>query len=180
VDVIHVANDQVNSRVTTYPKGRDGSDYSLPMRIKNGKVFMLAEVPLYYTNARGGDFQTYVGNHYHAMEIFDFIGEEADILDPDAAVSYPTVAWVRVAQWLPWMEMGSRPGVMVANAAGQKLNSFEELPDVLKDTIKERYPIYTAPPPVDDTRPNETSWTYFRKVLSERAAQRDQNGTGRD
>ncbi|MEM9289457.1 MAG: DUF1838 family protein [Pseudomonadota bacterium] len=168
VDVIHVANDPVNMRAPTFPKTRDGKDFSLPLRVKNGKVFMLAEVPLFYTNALAGDFQTYVGNHYHAMEVFDFIMDEDDLFDAKGTEAYPSVAWVRIAQWLPWMEMGSRPGLMVANAAGQKLNSFNELPDVLKTTIKERYPEYTAPPPVTDARPNETSWTLFKKVLSER------------
>lgn len=170
VEIIHVANDPVNSRGATFPVNRDGSDFSLPLRINNGKVFMIAEVPLFYTNALGGDFQTYVGNHYQAMEIFDFIADEDDLMDASSGVAYPTVAWVRVAQWLPWMEMGSRPGIMIANAAGQKLNSYDELPDILKDTIAERYPDYTAPPPGDDARPNETSWTVFKKVLSERMA----------
>jgi hypothetical protein len=170
IDVIHVANDPVNMRGATFPKKADGSDFTYPMRISNGKVFMTAEVPLFYTNALAGDFQTYVGNHYQAMEIFDFIADEEDLLNPKTDIAYPTVAWVRVAQWLPWMEMGSRPGFMIANAAGQKLNSFDELPAILKDTIAERYPEYTAPPPSDDTRPNETSWTFFKKVLSERMA----------
>ncbi|MEM7569701.1 MAG: DUF1838 family protein [Pseudomonadota bacterium] len=168
VDVIHVANDPVNMRAPNFPKTRDGKDFSLPLRIKNGKVFMLAEVPLFYTNALGGDFQKYVGNQYHAMEIFDFIMEEDDILDAKSDIAYPTVAWVRIAQWLPWMEMGARPGLMIANAAGQKLGSIDELPQVLQDAIKTRFPKYASAPPTDDARPNETSWTVFKKKLSER------------
>ncbi|MEO0410633.1 MAG: DUF1838 family protein [Pseudomonadota bacterium] len=170
VEVIHVANDPVNSRGATFAKTRDGKDFTLPLRIKNGKVFMLAEVPLFYTNALGGDFQTYVGNHYHAMEIFDFIMEEDDILDASSPVAFPTVAWVRIAQWLPWMEMGSRPGLMVANAAGQKLNGIAELPQVLRGALEKRFPKYVSAPPPDDARPNETSWTVFKKKLSERMA----------
>lgn len=168
VEVIHVANDPVNSRGATFPKNSDGSDFKYPMRINNGKVFMTAEVPLFYTNALAGDFQTYVGNHYQAMEIFDFIADEDDLLNAKTKVAYPTVAWVRIAQWLPWMEMGSRPGFMIANAVGQKLNSYDELPTILKDTIAKRYPEYKTPPPANDARPNETSWTVFKKVLSER------------
>lgn len=167
VDVIHVANDPVNMGAS-YAKNKDGSDYELPLRVSNGKVFMTAEIPLFYTNALGGDFQKYVGNHYHAMEIFDFISDEDELMDPAITSAHPTVAWVRVAQWLPWMEMGSRPGLMVANAAGQKLNSYDELPDILKKTIAKRYPGYTSAPPLDDARPNETSWTLFEKVLTER------------
>ncbi len=41
------------------------------------------------------------------------------------------------------------------------------LPEPIKKEIKENYPIYnSAPPPTDDDRKNETSWTYFKKVLS--------------
>jgi hypothetical protein len=44
---------------------------------------------------------------------------------------------------------------------------------VLRDEIAANYPIYDTPPPGDDARPNETSWTYFRKVFdAERAAAR--------
>ncbi|HJL80295.1 MAG TPA: DUF1838 family protein [Gammaproteobacteria bacterium] len=35
----------------------------------------------------------------------------------------------------------------------------------MKDEIKENYPIYNQPPPTDDQRRNETSWTYFKKML---------------
>ena len=48
-----------------------------------------------------------------------------------------------------------------------------DLPAVLRDEIAANYPIYDTPPPGDDARPNETSWTYFRKVFdAERAAAR--------
>jgi hypothetical protein len=41
---------------------------------------------------------------------------------------------------------------------------------VLRQEIHADYPAWTAPPPVDDQRPNETSWTYFKKVLAARKA----------
>jgi hypothetical protein len=46
---------------------------------------------------------------------------------------------------------------------GNKLKRFDELPAVLKTEIAASYPAYAAPPPVDDKRPNETSWTVFKK-----------------
>jgi hypothetical protein len=33
------------------------------------------------------------------------------------------------------------------------------------------YPEYKAPPALDDTRPNETSWTYFKKAIDKKKAQ---------
>jgi hypothetical protein len=59
---------------------------------------------------------------------------------------------------------------MVMNATGQKVEAVDALPPVLRNEIHERYPAWTAPPPVDDQRPNETSWTYFKKVLEAKRA----------
>jgi hypothetical protein len=35
----------------------------------------------------------------------------------------------------------------------------------MRKEIDANYPAWRAPPPVDDARPNETSWTYFRKKV---------------
>jgi hypothetical protein len=104
------------------------------------------------------------------MEIFDFVADKADLLNKAKPEASPSVAWVRVAEWLPWMEMSGRSGLMVMNATGQKVAGVDGLPAVLRTEIHERYPAWTAPPPVDDKRPNETSWTYFKKVLEARKA----------
>lgn len=163
VDVYHVANDPVNSR-PSFQTDAQGRPNTLKVRVENGRVFYASEVPLFYDNPLGGGYQTFVGNQYHAMEIFDFMDDEKSLFDRRARQSYPAIAWVRIAPWLPFMEMGSRPGQMVANAVGQKLRSFDQLPDVLKTEIATNFPDYRTPPPLDDARPNETSWTYFKRL----------------
>lgn len=162
VEVVHVANDPVNNG-PNFTTGRDGRPYTLPLRVEGGRAFWPVEVPLFYTNPLGGDFQAQVGNQYHAMEIFDFVDDAQTVLDRARAQSRPAIAWVRISPWLPFMEMGSRGGLLVFNAIGQKLARFDDLPAVLKTEIAERYPEYRAPPPLDDARPNETSWTAFKK-----------------
>ena len=152
-EVIHVANDPVNGRPTF---GRTA-----------GVWMMRIEVPLFYRNPLGGDYQDYVGGTYHATEIFDFNGDTRALLDAGTPVAYPVVSWVRLAPWLPWMRMGNRAGMMYFNAMGRKLESFEQLSATMKAEIAANYPEYAAPPPVDDARPNETSWTYFRKIIDE-------------
>jgi hypothetical protein len=171
VKVIHVANDPVNSR-PTYKRMADGSPFRFSGRVKQGWVFLPFEAPLFYVNPLGGDYQEYVGNQYHAMEIFDFSVREDDLLDASRPRADASIAWVRISPWLPWMGMGGRPGGLVFNAVGQTMaNGIEGLPQVLRDEIAANYPDYVAPPPLDDARPNETSWTYFRKVFdAERAA----------
>ncbi len=171
VDVIHVANDPVNMRAPQFPVGADGKPFSLNARIQNGRVFMPAVIPLWYTNPMGGDYQAFVGNQYHSMEIFDFVVDEADLTDATRPRANPSIAWVRMSPWLPWMEMTGRNGLLVFNAVGQTLpDGIAGLPKVITDEIAATYPAYTAPPPGDDKRPNETSWTYFKKLQDAKKA----------
>jgi hypothetical protein len=166
--VFHVANDPV-SQPPMFVSGRDGKGYRLPVRVEDGRVFWNIEVPLFYPNPLGGDFQTYAGNHYHAMEIFNFVADERGLRDPRSTEVNASVSWVRIAPWLPFMEMGSRPGLMVFNATGQKV-AYEALPAVVRDQIARSYPAYRNPPPIDDARPNATTWTEFRRMTEEERA----------
>jgi len=175
VTVLHIANDPVNSRGATYPRNADGTPYRLDARRHSRWVQMPIEVPLFYTNPLGGDYQDFVGNHYHAMEIFDFAADADELLDTRRHPTvYPSVSWVRISDWMPWMRMGGRQGQMVFNAMGVKLRSFDELPAALKDEIRANYPAYVAPPPLDDRRPNETTWTVFRRWIDEQRARNPQ------
>ena len=171
-DVVHVANDPVNFRAPQFPINKDGSPYKFEGRVQAGRVFMPIVVPLWYPNPMGGDYQQFVGNQYHSMEIFDFIADEADLLDATKTRANPSVSWVRISPWLPWMEMTGRGGVLVFNAVGQILpDGIAGLPKVMRDEIALNYPTYTVPPPVDDARPNDTSWTYFKRMTDARRAE---------
>lgn len=166
-EVIHVANDPVNGR-PNYGRDKEGNPAVRPLNEVNGTWFMSFEVPLFYTNPLGGDYQKYVGGTYHATEIFDFNGEVDELLDSSSAIAYPVVSWVRIAKWLPWMEMGDRAGLLYFNAMGKKLENFDQLPDVVKNEIAANYPEYTSPPALDDSRRNETSWTFMKKIIDSR------------
>jgi Protein of unknown function (DUF1838) len=170
VDVMHIANDPVNSR-PSFPINADGTPYTTTLRREGRWIFQPFEVPLFYHNVLQGDYQGYVGGKYHAMEIFDFAFEADEILNKKNPTAYPIISWVRISDWMPWMKMRGRQGQMVFNAMGNKLKNFDELPKVLKDEIALNYPTYTAPPPGDDARPNETTWTVFKKLVdAQRAA----------
>ena len=112
------------------------------------------------------------------MEIFDFAGLKEELFDGSTPTAYPMISWVRVSPWAPWMNMGGRPGQMVFNAMGRKLpGGFEELPSVLKDEIRENYPIYESAPPKDDTRRNETTWTKYKKLTDAARAERKEKAS---
>ena len=169
VEVIHVANDPVNSRAANFGYGRDGKVARMPIEQVGDYWQMNIEVPLFYHNVLAGNYQKYVGGTYHATELFNFYGPHKDLLDDSLTSINPGVSWVRIAQWLPWMEMNGRDGLMYFNAQGSKLQQWDDLPDLLREEIAARYPDYRHAPPGDDQRPNETSWTVFKKALDARA-----------
>lgn len=171
VDVIHVANDPVNSRGINYGTDEDGKPMPSPVEVRGGKYFMDIVVPLFYPNPLGGAYQPYVGNFYHSAEIFNFSGPVDELLNERVRSVSPTVSWVRMAPWLPWMEMAGRDGLMYFSATGHKLDGWDDMPEVLKREIAANYPAYRRPPPTNDKRRNQTSWTFFKQELDKRAKQ---------
>ncbi|NRB52086.1 MAG: DUF1838 family protein [Saprospiraceae bacterium] len=170
VPVVHVANDPVNMRAYSYEKDESGKSTARVAMRKYGDVMVSsAEIPLFYSNPLGSEFQAYIGGAYHAMEIFNTYYKAAEIENSKiAALTQSNISWSRVAQWLPWMQMGDRAGIMVFNATGFSTFDEEEIWPALKAAIQERYPAYMTPPPLDDPRPNETSWTVFKTFMKDK------------
>ena len=164
VNVLQTANDPVNQR-PSFPYGADGKPATWNGTISGKTWWNTLTVPLFYTNPLGGDYQKYVGGTYHATEMFNFFGNIDEMVDPKNLNPAVQVGWVRLASWLPWMEMGDRAGMIYIHAAGRKLDSFDQLPPVILRAVETTYPEYRTPPPGDDTRENETSWTYFKKKV---------------
>ena len=165
VNMLHVANDPVN-QPASFPYDDEGKPRARWYgRNQNDTWFLTAPVPLFYHNELGGEYQQYVGGAYHATELFNFMGDIESLTSEDTDTAEAKVGWVRISDWLPWMEMQGREGIIYIHAAGQKVDSFDDMPDVMKRYIAEKEPDYVRPPPGDDDRPNETSWTYFKKKL---------------
>jgi hypothetical protein len=162
VKVIHVSNDPVNQRLGA--TDRAGKPFAVPVVVNGSQWWLTSTVPLFYRNPLGGDYQDYIGGKYHATEMFNFFGDVEAYANPRAISPPARVAWVRMSDWLPWMEMGDRAGLMYFSTAGRKLERFEDMSETMKAEIKANYPAWAAPPPLDDERPNETSWIGFKKV----------------
>lgn len=163
VDVLHVANDPVN--FTAYKVGRDGKPSTFTGTIMGDRWWNSTEVPLWYPNPLASAYQKEIGGTYHATEMFNFMGD-VDSLEPGSGdTSNIRVGWERISSWLPWMKNGDRAGIMYFHTAGRKLDSYDQLSDLMKQQIRDNFPGYDTPPPLDDTRPNETSWTYFKKQV---------------
>ncbi len=168
VNVLHVANDPVNGE--TFIKDRTGDDLKWTAQSYGDEWWNTITVPLFYTNVLAGDYQRYVGGTYHATEMFNYFGGLSDLTDLSIDTADISVGWVRQSDWLPWMEMRGRVGNIYMHTAGTKLESWDDMPDVMKTEIRTNYPDYVAPPPLDDDRPNETSWTYFKKIIDAETA----------
>ncbi|MBM3514785.1 MAG: DUF1838 domain-containing protein [Alphaproteobacteria bacterium] len=177
VEVIHVANDPVNMRGPMYALSADGKPHKADLTVVGNRVFTGGEAPLYYKNPMAGDYQDYVGNMYHAMEALNSYTYADDLMDASKAkLKNYTLSWARFSEWLPWMKMGGRTGMMIFTTVGGRVDGYAGLPEGLRKEIEANYPVYKEPPPLDDARPNETSWTYIKKIIDGRRAQGGASG----
>lgn len=168
VNVLHIDNDPVN-QPPVFPVGRDGKPMAWRADTVGDYWWQTLTIPLFYSNPLAGPYQDYIGGKYHATEMFNFMGDVSDLVNDQRDTAAVRVAWVRVSNWLPWMEMGDRQGILYFHTTGRKVGGFADLPEVLRHEIETNYPKYKSPPPGDDQRPNETSWTYFRKKVEPQA-----------
>ncbi len=174
VEVMHVANDPVNSRAPRFARDEEGKAQATfdSMIVMNGMGLQGGgAAKLFYTNPLTGDYQDYEGGKYHASEFLTIAYPMDDALDAShTAIQDSVISWGRVSGWLPWMKMRGRTGLMVHWTHGIRLHDWNDLPEVLRKEIETNYPIYREPPPVDDDRPNDTTWTVFKRWIDDKRA----------
>ncbi len=174
VDVMQVHNDPVNSRQPDWSRDADGKPKAkFDHLVKDGYMYQGGDAALlFYDNPLAGDYQDFVGNKYQASEFLTAVVPMKVLSDPKTTRSDDTIiSWGRISRWMPWMKMGGRDGLLVHYTGGLRLNSFEELPEWMKAEVRKNYPDYVAPPPVDDKRPNETSWIVFKRLIDAKRAE---------
>ncbi|HCX22489.1 MAG TPA: hypothetical protein DHN29_11275 [Cytophagales bacterium] len=164
VEVLHVANDPVNWG-NQYEMDKNGEPYQMNLSIHGDYWWDTSTIPLFYKNPLGGDYQDYIGGIYHATEMFNTTGNVSDLTDDTKHTAEARIGWERMSDWLPWMKMSGRSGIIYFHTFGRKLESYDQLPESFQEEIDNNYPKYNSPPPTDDQRRNETSWTYFKKTL---------------
>jgi hypothetical protein len=165
VDVIQTENDPVSMKNGFFPIGRDGEPYKFRATIIGNDWFTTGATPLFYLNPLAGDYQEYVGGWYHAVEMFSDFGQVDDLTDLSRDSAHVVLSWTRISKWLPWMKMGDRVGILYVTSAGRKLDNWDQMGETMRRYIDDKAPLYKEPPPFSDRRPNETSWTYFKKKI---------------
>ena len=101
---------------------------------------------------------------YQGAELFKFIAKRRELEDRSVNSAPAHIGWTRISQWLPWMAMGKHAGSLVYSCMGYKLqHGYADLPENLRQFVEQSQPKFCSAPE-QYTTPNETSWTYFKKI----------------
>lgn len=147
VEVFHIANDPVNgvfarqgnpvlSPPYPYIMSGDVIAFQWDFYILKPAAMRRADYPLYSS----GDLDQ------HA-ELWGIQGRKSDVLNPDITSGNCSLSWTRVADWLPFMEMGNSPGFMTFHSQCVKmLGGVTDLPRYILDHTEKHYPKYLEAP----------------------------------
>lgn len=169
VDVVHVANDPVNHKFPS-PKA---VPFSLPWQQHGEMTSMLLDMPLMYPNPLQPDAfpKQSTGATYLASEHFGYLLRTRDLLDQKISSAPVSYNWFRTGPWLPWMNMGGKPGYLIYSGVGSKLGSWDELPAEVRAYTLKHFPLYRHAPS-EYVTPNMTSWIYYKKLKEAQAAKK--------
>ena len=169
VEVAHIANDPVNGVFSLkgpgpltppYPYVSVGDHVAFQWNffIQHPAAMNRADYPLYSS----GDIDQ------HA-ELWGLMGRKSDILDESTTSAYCTMSWSRVADWLPFMEMGNAPGKMVFHSHSMKLmEGPSELPKPILDYIEKHHSEYLTAPSEWNGPQMTSSAGEFKKMVDAR------------
>ena len=171
VEVVHIANDPVNGVFALegnsvlsppYPYVSYGDDVAFQWNffIFKPAAMTRSEYPLYSS----GD----VDQH---AELWGIMGRKSEILNPDLTTVSCVMSWGRVADWLPFMEMGNSPGKMVFHSHSMKLmGGVAELPRPILDYTEKHFPKYLEAPTEWNGPQMTSSAGEFKKMIDARRA----------
>lgn len=166
VPVVQIWNDPVNQDLNFEADILPYIHQILPSTdLGDELAFTMDIFPFYTSPLPRKEFAEFSQNDtYQAAEFFQFFTKKSDLANPDFSTVPTTITWNRISPWMPFMRMGDRPGYLLFVCRGRKLEGgFEAMPTQIKDYVMKNKPEY-AKPPTEWSEPNETSWTYFRKL----------------
>jgi len=169
VEIMHILNDPVHRFYSLsggpfaapWPYTIMGDDLVFRISVFSFRdsVMPRAEYPLHSANDK-----------YQASELWMMNGRVSEVMDPDVMSASCVTSWARVGQWLPFMEMGNRPGVMVYHSDSYKLlNGLDDVPaNILKYTEKNHPKYLESPKEWQSLKLNESQLTVSKREIDER------------
>ncbi len=165
--VFHVQNDPVNQSFGK--KSAEGKVFPMPFQEMGPDVLLNFDIPLSYPNPIDPKTFPKAAGHatYAGSESFGFFSKRVDFDNKKLSSVPVTISWSRTSPWLPWMQMGDRPGSLMFTAWGKKLNSINDIPKDLVNFVKSFDAKYLVAPR-DDIQPNATTWSEYKRMVLEK------------
>ena len=180
LDVLHILNDPVN-RLYALSGGPFAPPYPY---ITNGDRLIFQLDVLRGTEKSPLSRKDYPlhaqQDLYQSGELWAITGSLKEVNDPRITTASCHTAWARISPWLPFMEMGNRPGFMVYHSQSFKfMNGWSELPAGVREYVERKHPQYLEPPATwEGLAKNENTWSYSKKAIdARRGAGRSQRGS---
>ena len=169
VEVLHILNDPVH-RFYAFEGGRFSFPWPYTV-MGDDLVFRISVFSFRDSVLSRSDYPVHSANDkYQASELWMMNGRVSEVMNPDITSASCVTSWARVGQWLPFMEMGNRPGVMVYHSDSYKLlEGVKQIPaDILAHTEK-NYPKYLeSPKEWQSLRLNESQLTVSKREIDSR------------
>lgn len=166
VPVVQIWNDPVNQDITFPAEYLPYIHKILPSEDLGDQLsFYMDLFPYYPSPLPRKEFPEFSQDDtYQAAEFFQFFVNKEDIANPALSTLPTYITWTRISPWMPFMRMGDREGHLIFVCRGRKLpGGWKDMPQQIQDYVKTNNPHYSSAPQ-EFTEPNETSWTYFRKL----------------
>lgn len=169
VEVMHILNDPVH-RIYSISGGRFSAPFPYTVH-DDDLVFRISIFSFRDSVMPRDDYPLHSANNkYQAAELWTMNGRVSEVMDPNVTSASCVTSWARVGQWLPFMEMGNRPGVMVYHSDSYKLlRGVDEIPTSMRAYTEEHHPKYLESPKTwQDMKLNESQLTESKKKIDAR------------
>ncbi|MEL7028182.1 MAG: DUF1838 family protein [Pseudomonadota bacterium] len=170
VRVVPIANDPFNYTISEFfpqPPSYGGLNpeevpripYILPWSEKADKVLLTTDIHLYYPAALQPDKwpRESPGPMVRVSEMFRYVIDRADLMNPDlTSIEYHGV-WNRVTPWLPWMLMDQAPGHCLYVCDMGAWDSMDVVPEEILEATRGQLGEKFLSAPTEDYGPSLSS-----------------------
>ena len=174
VEVLHILNDPVNRFYTS-----EGGPFAFPRPYEiygDDLVFRVSFFKFQESLMPRADYPVHSAHDmYQSGELWGMIGRLSEVMNPDVMSASCVTSWGRISQWLPFMEMGDRPGSLVFHSHAYKLlgGAAELPPDILAYTEKHHSKYLESPKTWVGLSDNRNQMSESKKEIDRRT-----NGSG--